>query len=261
MADTRSIGKKEEIRLLIIPDTQIKPGVSTDHITWIAQAVKAYKPDHVVMLGDWWDMSSLSTYTPKRLIEGQRILSDIEAGNEAMRQFWKPLKRLKNRPEFHFHFGNHENRLTRYTNDHPEISGILGDHLFYLDGWKTHPFLAVNEIGGIHFSHYFYNPMSGRPWAGNCHNVLRNVGLSFTQGHRQGKDLASRTLPNGRVQRGCIAGSCYLHSEGYLGPQGKESWHGVLIYNEVKDGNYDLLELSLRYLCKKFTGKKLEVFL
>ncbi len=249
------------MRILVIPDTQVSPEVRTEHITWIAKAVKTYRPDHVVMIGDWWDFSSLSTYTPRRQIEGQRILADIDAGNRAMKQFWKPLKRMKELPQFHFHMGNHEWRLQRYIDDHPATDGILGLHLLDLDGWNVYPFKTVNEIEGIWFSHYFYHPMNSRPYGGTCHNILKNVGLSFVQGHRQGKDLASRTLPNGQVQRGLIAGSCYLHTEEYLGPQAKESWTGVIILNDVEDGDYDILELSLRYLCRKYEGRELQEFL
>lgn len=212
-------------------------------------------------MGDWWDFPSLSSYSSVREIEGQRILTDIEAGNVAMERFWKPLRRLKEMPTFHFHFGNHEHRLQRYVDAHPATEGMLGFHLLNLEGWKTYPFKAVNEIEGIYFSHYFYHPMTSRPYSGTCHNILKNVGLSFVQGHRQGKDLASRTLPNGCVQRGLIAGSCYLHSEAYLGAQAKESWSGVLILNDVKDGDYDLLELSLKYLCRKYEKVELDDFL
>jgi hypothetical protein len=95
------------------------------------------------MIGDWWDFSSLSTYTPRRQIEGQRILADIDAGNRAMKQFWKPLKRMKELPQFHFHMGNHEWRLQRYIDDHPATDGILGLHLLDLDGWNVYPFKAV----------------------------------------------------------------------------------------------------------------------
>ena len=71
-------------------------------------------------------------------------------------------------------------------------------------------------------------------------------------GHQQGLDLAVRALPNGKQQRGLVAGSCYLHREDYRTPQGKESFQGIIILNDVRDSTYDLMELSLRYLKRKF---------
>jgi hypothetical protein len=71
-------------------------------------------------------------------------------------------------------------------------------------------------------------------------------------GHQQGLDLAIRMLPNGQQQRCTVAGSCYTHREAYRGPQGHENFQGVLILNDLRGSSYDLMELSLRYLKKKF---------
>ena len=47
---------------LVIPDTQIKPGVPTNFLAWIGQYIVEKRPDVVVHLGDHWDMPSLSSY-------------------------------------------------------------------------------------------------------------------------------------------------------------------------------------------------------
>ena len=96
-------------RVLIVPDTQVKPGVEIAHFRWIARAIKDYKPTHVVHLGDHWDFPSLSSYSSRKEIEGKRVIQDIAAGNAAMELFWKTLKGLKHECEFHFVFGNHDN--------------------------------------------------------------------------------------------------------------------------------------------------------
>ena len=81
------------MKILVIPDTQVKPGVPITHMKWAARAVRDYlgKDDHVVHMGDHWDFPSLSSYSSRREIEGQRVLADIEAGNKAMKLFWKTL--------------------------------------------------------------------------------------------------------------------------------------------------------------------------
>jgi hypothetical protein len=251
------------MKILIIPDTQVKPGVPIAHMKWAAKAIRDYltKDDYVVHLGDHWDFPSLSSYSSRREIEGKRVLEDIEAGNKAMDLFWKTLKPMKKKPQFHLHGGNHEYRLTRYVDDNPVLEGVLSEESLNRDGWIYHPFKEVNEIGGVYFTHYFYAPYTGRAYGGTAHNILRNVGLSFVQGHRQGKDVASRTLPTGTVQRALICGSCYLHKEDYLGPQAKESWQGVVVLNGVENGDYDLMELSLKYLCRKYEKMDLDDFI
>ena len=44
-------------RIVVIPDTQVRPGDPTDHFDWIGAAIKDYEPDIVVHLGDHWDMA------------------------------------------------------------------------------------------------------------------------------------------------------------------------------------------------------------
>jgi len=251
------------MKILVIPDTQVKPGVPIAHMKWAAKAVKDYlgKGDYVVHMGDHWDFPSLNYYSSRLQLESARVLEDIQAGNKAMDLFWNTLKRMKNKPEFHLHGGNHEARLARLINDHPVLDGVLSEEALNREGWIFHPFKEVNEIGGVYFTHYFYAPYTGRAYGGTAHNILRNVGLSFVQGHRQGKDVAARSLPNGQVQRALICGSCYLHREEYLGPQAKESWQGVVVLNDVLDGDYDMMELSLKYLCRRYEKMELEDFI
>ena len=50
------------MKKLIIPDTQVKPGVPTDHMEWIGKYILDQKPDCVIHLGDHYDMHSLSSY-------------------------------------------------------------------------------------------------------------------------------------------------------------------------------------------------------
>jgi hypothetical protein len=65
---------------LIIPDTQAKLGVPTDHLRWIGEYIVERKPDVVIHLGDHADMPSLSSYdVGKRDFEGRRYADDIEA--------------------------------------------------------------------------------------------------------------------------------------------------------------------------------------
>jgi len=256
---------------LVIPDTQTKQGVPNQHLTWIGKYIVDYQPDTIIHLGDHWDMSALSTYSPALEKEGQRLILDIEAGNKGFELLDAPLirynksrvKRKKKQyaPRREFLHGNHEHRITRYVDNHPELAGFLDITQLRCDGWNVNDFLEVVKIDGVWYSHFFYNPKSGKPWGGRCDNILTKVGNTFTMGHRQGKDVSERTIGDGTTQRGLIAGSCYLHEEKYLGPQGAESWHGIIIKHEVENGEYDLMEVSLNYLCRKYEQMPLDKFL
>jgi hypothetical protein len=49
------------MKILVIPDCQVKPGVATDHLTWAGKAICDYRPDVVINIGDFADMPPLYT--------------------------------------------------------------------------------------------------------------------------------------------------------------------------------------------------------
>jgi len=250
----------------IIPDTQIRPGVPTNHLIAAANYCIDKKPDVILHMGDHWDFPSLSSYEKKgsAYFEEQSLAADIQAGNDAMalfmgtieayntkqRRYRKPLYR----PRFVFLMGNHEHRLQRLIDSDPVLyRDVIGYHQLNLEGWEVIPFLEMINIDGVEYSHYFYNPLTGRPYGGAMGTRLKNVGFSFTMGHQQGKDMAEKKLSNGKTIRGLIAGSFYQHDEEYMGPQGnKAHWRGCIMKSEVKDGDYCLMELSLEYLLARW---------
>ena len=249
----------------IIPDTQVKPGVKTNHLKAAGNYIVRHKPDVIVHLGDHFDMHSLSSYDKgTKKAEGANYLEDIKAGQKAMRELLSPLekynlkrkanKKKQYKPRMVFLLGNHENRIARHINANPELDGVLGFHTLGLEemGWGVHDFLKPVVIDGLTYAHYFYNPMSGHPYGGKAPTKLNNVGFSFVMGHQQGLDMAMKHLGNGKTIRGLVAGSFYQHFEDYKGHQANDHWQGCLMLHEVKDGDYCLMELSMNYLMKEW---------
>ena len=251
-----------------IPDTQVTPDSPTDHLDWIGRYLVEQKPDVIIMAGDFADMESLSTYDKgKRQFEGRRYIRDIKAANDAMEVLMAPIheyngkmrdqKGAMYRPEMHLTLGNHEYRIQRAIDYQAELEGVLDmDHLEYAKhGWQVHPFLKPVTIDGVTYAHYFANQQSGRPYAGTSMDTrLKNIGFSFTQGHQQVFMTGERPLNNGRRVRGLVWGSCYLHDEDYRGFQANGEKRGIAIKHEVRDGMYDLMEVSLDFLCRKYNG-------
>ena len=259
----------------VLPDTQVKPGVPTDHLRWIGQYLVdqfAGRPDvKVIHLGDHWDLPSLSSYDRgKGAMEGRRVLADIKAGNDAFTLLNEPLeaynaqrrarKERRWSPQRYLLRGNHENRINRAVENDPQLDGILSTEMLKSPGWEVVPFLEPLWLDGVAYAHYFYNPMSGRPYGGACSLRLKTIGTTFIQGHQQVLDYAIRFV-NGKSQHGLIAGTCYLHNEDYLGPQGNNYWRGIIILHEVRGGSFDPMFVSLDFLCRKYEGMALEEFL
>lgn len=254
---------EKPLRIFVVPDTQVRPDVPLDHLTWVGKAIIKYQPDVVVHLGDHFDLPSLSSHDKpgSKAFEGRRYRADVEAGNEGMRLLLAPLKELQSRqrknkekvykPRLVYLFGNHDQRVERAVQNNPVLEGTIGYQDFNLKDWETYPFLQPAFINGVAFAHYFQTGAMGRP-AASAAAMISKLHQSCVAGHQQTKQIAYSKRADGKSIFATIIGACYLHQEDYLGPQGNKHYRGVLILNEVQDGQADELFLSLKYLERKY---------
>lgn len=247
---------------VFVPDTQVRPGVPTDHILAAANYIVDKRPNKIIIAGDWYDLPSLSSYDKPGHIdhEGQRYALDVDAGDEAFNMFIRRI-RLEHRrykPEIHFLMGNHEYRIIRAVEANPRHhEGVMSySNLAAMqsDYVQCHDFLEIVELDGILYSHYFVNPQSlmRGVLGGQMDNRLNKIGQSFTQGHQQTIMWGTQPTTNGRMRQGLVAGAFYQHEEKYLGPQGKNYWRGMVYKHEVRNGEYDVMMLSLNYLRRQW---------
>jgi hypothetical protein len=254
----RALGEERSDRLykryIVIPDTQITPDCDTSFISWIGKYICDKRPDVVVMLGDFADMESLSSYDRgTKSFEGRRYKKDIEC---ARRESAKLGAFVRNSgAKAHMLLGNHDGaRISRVTELQPELDGVVGvEDLGYAEaGWTVHGFLKVVELDGICFSHYFTSGVMGRPIT-SAATLLNRKHQSCIAGHQQSKQIAYAQRADGRSITGIIAGSCYPHRFNYLGPQGNEHFRGLLVLNEVHDGEFDECVVSLNFLERRYS--------
>lgn len=251
-------------KIFVIPDTQIKPETDLAFLYAIGKEIVEQQPDVIVNLGDFWDFPSLSSYDSNRKCEGRRLTNDLQAGHSGMQALLEPLRRLQSQqrsnkkkvycPRMVFLLGNHENRLQRHIDSHPNLEGLIDKMEAQISkyGWETYPFLEPVTIEGVAYCHYFYAPMTGRPYGGMCATKLKNIGISFTQGHQQGIDWATLTNPDGTARMGLVAGSSYVEDEEYKGPQANHHWRGVVVKNNCENGMYDPEFISTKSLMEKW---------
>ncbi len=249
---------------LVIPDCQVKPGHSVEYLKWIGQYAAEKKPDVIVCIGDFADMPSLSSYdVGKKSFEGRTYKADVKAVHNAMESLMRPirdeqLRLIKNKdrrwkPRMVLTLGNHEHRIDRAVEYDRKLEGLIStDDLKYKEfGWEVHPFLEVVTIDGIAYSHYFTSGVLGRPVT-SAQMLLTKKHMSCFAGHQQGRMIAYGRRADGKEMTAIIAGSCYEHSEDYLGPQGNEHWRGFYMLHEVKDGAFDEMAVSLNYLRERY---------
>jgi hypothetical protein len=249
-------------RIVVIPDTQVHAGVDISYLNHISQYICEKKPDYVVHIGDHWDMPSLSSYDfGKRQFEGRRYRTDVDAGNYGMDVLTQPIvdevarlernKKKRWNPKLHFLLGNHENRISRAVDNDAKLEGAIGLHDLSLNGWTVNTFLDPLFLHGVAFNHYFTTGLAGRP-ASTASAQLNKQHMSCIAGHQQGLQIATGKRADGALLTSVIAGSGYPHEEAYLGAQGNKHWRGILVLNDVHDGEFDLMPVSLKYLEKKY---------
>lgn len=256
------------MRILVIPDCQVKEGVPTEHLSWAGKAIVDYKPDVVVNMGDFADMPSLSSHDKagSKYFEGLRYKKDVEVAVEAMKVLLAPLRerqalQKKNKekiykPRLVFLLGNHENRIDRAINNNPMLEGLLSTKdLCYENDWEVHAFLQPVFISGVGFNHYWPVGAMGRP-ASSASVIINKLHMSCVAGHQQGKQIAYGKRADGRALCAIIAGSYYLHDEHYMDQLSNRHWRGLVVLNDVKDGCFDEMLLSIEYLERKYKNDK-----
>lgn len=251
------------MNVLIIPDTQVRPGDDLKFLNNIGKYIVEKQPDVIVHLGDHWDMPSLSSYDfGKMKFEGRRYRDDVDAGNEGLSALFTPLvtyndqqrRNAKKRycPHKVFLKGNHEQRILRAVNDDAKLEGVLGHHDLHLEYFdEVYEFLDVAVVGGVAFSHYFVTGVAGRP-ASSAQAQLNKKHMSCIAGHQQGFQVATARRADNKKITSIIAGSCYEHNEDYLGPQANHHDRGIVMLYDVEDGQFEHNFVTLKFLNGKY---------
>lgn len=255
----------EPVRILVIPDTQVMPGVPLSHFTALGHYAAAKQPEVIIHLGDFRDMPSLSSYESptKKAVAGRCKAEDIESGNRAIELFenelarepgYKPIKIMLE--------GNHDawneyGRIGRYLAEHPDDRKLF-EKVPLLEretGWEVIPFLEPIEVAGVLYCHLFPYSAKGTITRGSlgmgaasAAAQVKAVMQSATAGHKQGIDEADVGSVAGR-KRGLIVGSCYQHTDSYM--PGANFWRGAIMKSRCKGGDYQKAELCMEYLLEK----------
>lgn len=173
------VNKGEELeRILFIPDCHFP---YQDHLGFelMMTVAKDFKPDHVVIMGDFIDMYSVSDHdkNPKR---AGRLEEEIKMAVDAL---WK-IKDLGAKDNIYI-AGNHEDRLTRYLmRKAPELWGMLDiPKVLALDklGFKYVPYRSHHNIGKVFVTH--------------------DTGKAGVQAHKQALDAFHRSIIIGHTHR------------------------------------------------------------
>lgn len=203
-------GQAHGLRIAVITDCQVKPGVPLAHLEWCGKYLAKKLPDVIVQIGDFGDMSSLSSHddTGSLKFEGRRYRKDLDAIHRGMDLLMNPIKAVAGwNPELIETLGNHEDRVTRIVNSDKKLEGFmsLADLKYEEYGWKVYPFLQPVTVGGVAFCHYFPSGIMGHPIT-SAKNILTKLHMSAFAGHQQGRDIAYAKRADGQDMTAIISG-------------------------------------------------------
>lgn len=242
---------------LVFGDSHAHPDYSNDRADWLGELIHDVKPDVVIDLGDTADFPSLSTYDKgKRSFHGRSYEKDVEAHNEFQDRVWSRVRRARKRLPYRVRLiGNHEQRIDRCLDLHPELEGTISykdlqlenyyDTIVPYDGGTP----GIILLDGINYAHYFVSGVMGRAIGGEhpAHALLSKQFVSCTQGHTHIYDHCVRTKGDSKIN-GLITGCFQDYNSPWAGNVNKLWWRGCFVKYEVENGNYNLEQVSLSYL-------------
>ena len=240
---------------VVIGDPHCTPKASNDRFLWAGRLAADVKATHVICMGDFCSMDSLSSYDRgKKSFEGRRYERDMEHSHQALALFNKGLG--KHKPRKIMIHGNHEDRIDRFVEENPELEGkmSISDLQFKEYGWQEIPFKQIKVISGVHYVHYLPNGIMGRAISGEniARSILNKHKVSATVGHCHLLDYAMATLPNGRTLQALSAG-CYLrHPEFFAKDTQHMWWSGIIVKREVSNGSYNVETIDTKAVRREY---------
>ena len=253
---------------LVVGDVHTKPGQDFRRLDWLGQIIVERKPEVIVFIGDFADMESLSSYDEgKKSAEGRRYKADCQAAKDGMDRVLAPLRaynekqardhKQRYKPEMHMILGNHENRIDRAVENDAKWDGFasMADLGYEERGLIVHPFLDEVDIDGVLYSHYFPSGVMNKAIGGEytAATLIRKHHRSCTVGHSHVADWAQRRVGGGEHIMALVVGCYFEHEEKYVSSIVNQMWwRGLMFCHNVVDGCYDLEQLSLNTLKKRF---------
>ena len=250
--------------IITIADTQVRPGSNLEHLEALAERIWRLKPSTIVHIGDNFDFPSVSYFKKKVDLGTVSLKADIEWGIKALKVITdrinkgnRKAKRRAYKPNLHFIMGNHEFRLQRYLDEHPELRGVWNLSKIIEDlGWTVHEFLEPCFVDNICFIHYLPNPESGKPIGGSIENKMNKTPHSFIHGHQQKFQFARRQRLDMKPHFGACAGSFYLEDEDYRGGKaGNSEIRGYIELHPFKNRNgfhdHDVVFVSMERMMQE----------
>ena len=248
--------------ILVIGDAHVTDRQSLRRFDWLAEYVRTHGTNltHCIIIGDFLSLNALSAWDrDKRLLmEGRRLFKEISSGRKAVQILTDALDPKVKKI---FIEGNHENRLTRYVETHPELEAkeFTVEQLLALGelGWEWVPYKKYKVVGGIHFTHIPFGKMREITGKDICSKAEAVTIHSTVFGHTH-ELHTSCVHKHGmkHLQQILNCGCFFEQSEEYVEGKMTNYWKGVVRLNNYEYGRFDLETTSMSQLERAYKTRE-----
>jgi len=239
------------MKVLVIGDSHVDENQKLDRFTALNNVIKNTEGlTHVISIGDFLSLNALSGWDRNKrlLMEDRRYHLEIRAGREALEQMQYGLEDTD--LTWIYVEGNHEDRATRYCEEHPEMQGTVDVRAgLKLDnrGWKWVPYKTNYNLNGVSFTHI---PINGAGKAiGNpnvAHKALQLYHNSVVFGHTHTLDIAGLHRQNAPHLNQALSVGCFFeHIDEYAKGSMTNYWRGVVILDMYSRNRFDIHTMSM----------------
>ena len=236
-------------RIVVLPDVHLTTKIPKEY-ELAKKFIKDYKPTEIIILGDFMEVSSLSSYdlSKRRKIEGQRFEKEIEAAKreiEILSDLCTTITYLE---------GNHENRVERYLDDHPELESMLElpKRLeLAKNSVQWHKMNKLVKRGKLYFTHGVYY---GKYFA---KKTVDEYGCSIVVGHAHRHQVATIYPKMQKHPMMCCALGCLGDTDPEYkknAPTGHINQFGIVEINNK--GLFNLYPITIIDLSFRYGGKE-----
>lgn len=225
-------------KVVVLPDVHLTDKCPRDYLP-VKRFIKDFKPDEVILLGDFMDVSSLSAwdYDKKRLMEGKRFKKEIELANnelDFLQQYSKKVTFLE---------GNHEDRINRYLDKNPEMEGMIELELNLNLEKRKIGFYKMNELyklGHMYFTHGMWTNKY------NSNKHLTELGCNICYGHQHKTQTSFQNQAMAKPIMAYALGTLGDKKPDYLRnrPGNWINQFAIYYYND-QNGNFNLYPINI----------------
>lgn len=226
-------------KIIIVPDAHLTTELPEAYKI-AKKFIKDEKPDEIILLGDFMDVSSLSSWDldKKRNMENKRWQKEVAVANKELDFLQKYSKKVT------YMGGNHEDRVERYLDKNPEVEGMIEVPIMLNlkergIKWFEYTNQQIYNIGKLYFSHGHYTSQHF------AKATLLAYGCNIVVGHLHKPQTFFTTSKMSESKMCWGLGTLGDREPAYLRGKPSTSNHGMGIAYVKDNGNFSMYPINM----------------